>query len=102
MNFVLEIDRYIALADISANIWVSPIYRYWSKRPILSVSIGVDKTLWYSSRIQTTCASKHNEASQDRYLTTTLAGAVSQTAEKKHHREVSQCLKPPRAGAVYE
>jgi len=22
--------------------------------------------------------------------------------KQKHHREVSQCLKPPRAGVVYE
>jgi len=38
---------------------------------------GVDKTLLHSSRIQTTCARKHNEASQDSYLTAKLAGAVS-------------------------
>jgi len=43
----------------------------------ISASIGVDKTLLYSSRIQTTCTKKHNESSQDSYLTTTLAGAVS-------------------------
>ena len=61
----------------TADIWVLPIYRYRPKRPILSPSIGVDKTLLYSSHIQTTCARKHNEASQDSYLTTTLAGAVS-------------------------
>jgi len=70
----LEIDRYIGrylgFTDIS-------IYRYRPKRPILSASVGVDKTLLYSSRIQTTCARKHNEASRDSYLTTTLAGAVS-------------------------
>ena len=29
----------------------------------VSASVGVDKTLLYSSRIQTTCARKHNEAS---------------------------------------
>jgi len=39
--------------------------------------MGVHKMLLYSSRIQKTCARKHNEASQDSYLTTTLAGAVS-------------------------
>jgi len=39
--------------------------------------LGVDKTLLYSSCIQTTCARKHNEASQDSYFTATLAGAVS-------------------------
>jgi len=37
-------------------------------------SVGVDKTLLYSSRIQTTCARKHNEASQGSYLTAWLAG----------------------------
>jgi len=41
--FFLEIDRYIGLADISADIWALPIYRYRPKRPILSASIGVDK-----------------------------------------------------------
>jgi len=60
------------LTNISADIWVSPIYQYRPKR-----LIGVDKTLLYSSRIQTTCARKHNEASQDSYLATTLAGVVS-------------------------
>ena len=58
----LEIDRYIG--------------RYLGFTNI-SASIGVDKTLLYSSRIQTTCARKHNKASQDSYLTTTLADAVS-------------------------
>jgi len=74
---LIEIDRYISLADISADIWVLPIYWYRPKRPILSASIGVDKTLLYSSRIQTTYARRHNEASGNSYLTTTLAGAVS-------------------------
>jgi len=64
--------------DISADIWVLAIYWYRPKRPILSASVGVDKTLLYSSRIQTICARKHhNDASQDNYLTATLAGAVS-------------------------
>jgi len=48
-----------------ANIWVLPIYRYQPKRPILSASAGVVKTLLYSSRIKTTCTRKHNEPSQD-------------------------------------
>jgi len=42
-----------------------------------SALIEVDKTLLYSSRIQTTCARKPNEASQDSHVTATLAGAVS-------------------------
>jgi len=54
---------------MSADIWVLPIYRY---RPV-----GVDKMLLYSSHIQTICARKYNEASQDNYLTARLAGAVS-------------------------
>jgi len=54
------IGRYLGFTDIS-----------------VSASIGVDKTLLYSSRIQTTCARKHNEASRDSYRTTTLSGAVS-------------------------
>jgi len=71
----VEINRYNGLADISADIWVLPIYRY---RPIYTDTlVGVDKMLLYSSRIQTICARKNNEASQDNYLTATLAGAVS-------------------------
>jgi len=76
-TIILEIGRYISLADISPNILILPIYRYRPKQPILLASVGVDKTLLYSSRIQTTCARKHNEESQDSYLTATLAGAVS-------------------------
>jgi len=60
-----------------ADIWVSPMYRYRPKRPILSASVGVDETLLYSSRIQTTCARKHNKPSQDSYLAATLSGAFS-------------------------
>ena len=75
-TFWLEIDRYIGLAYISADIWVLPTYRYRPKRPILSASVRVDKTLLYSTRIQTICARKHNEASLDSYLST-LASAVS-------------------------
>jgi len=56
-----------------ANFFLPP-----SKMPSRTpMSIGVDKTLLYSSRIQTTCARKHNEASRDSYLTITLTGAVS-------------------------
>ena len=43
---------------------VSVIYWYQSKMSMLSGSVGVDKTLLYSSQIQTTCERKHNEASQ--------------------------------------
>jgi len=43
------------------------IYRYRPKRPILSASGRVDKTLLYSSRIQTTCARKHNKVRQLSY-----------------------------------
>jgi len=82
----------------------------------ISASIGVDKRLLYSSRIQTTCARQHNEASQDSYPTAMLAGAVSQAhrqdqpwsvrqplqPKQKHHREVLQYFQPPRAGVVYE
>jgi len=55
--YPLEIDRYIGpgwylgFADIS-----------------VSASVGVDKTLLYTSRMQTTCARKHNEPSQHSYL----------------------------------
>jgi len=49
---------------MSADIWVLLIS--------LSASVGVDKTLLYCSRMQTTCARKHNKASQDSYLTATL------------------------------
>jgi len=38
----LEIDRHIGLADIWADIWVLPIYRYRPKQSI------IDKTLLYS------------------------------------------------------
>jgi len=40
-------------------------------------SVGVDKMLLHSSCMQTTCARKPNEASQDSYLTARLAGAFS-------------------------
>jgi len=69
----LEIDRYIGLADIC----VLPIYRYRPNWPILSASVGVDKTLLYSSRMQTTCARTHKESSQDSYLAAMLAGGFS-------------------------
>jgi len=67
VHFKLEIDRYVGqyLGFIGIGLM------------ILSASIGVGKTLLYSSRIQTTCARKRNKASQDSYLTTMLAGAVS-------------------------
>ena len=71
-------DRPIYRADI----WVLPIYRYWPKRPILSPSVGVDKTLLYSSRIQTTSVRKHNDPSQDSYLAGPLAGAFSWTSRQ--------------------
>jgi len=69
----VEIDRYIVLAYI----WVLPIYRYRPKRPIFSASVGVDKPLLYSLRMQTTCSRKHNEASQHCYLAAMLAGTFS-------------------------
>ena len=65
-----------------ADIWVLPIYQCRPKRPILSASVGVDKTLLYSSRMQTTCARKNNEPRQDSYLAVTLAGAFSQTSRQ--------------------
>jgi len=39
--------------------------------------VGIDKTLLYSSPMQTTCARKYNKANQDSYLAATLAGAFS-------------------------
>jgi len=60
-----------------ADIWVSPMYWYRPKRPILSASVGVDETLLYSLRIQTTCARYQNELSQDSCLAATLAGVFS-------------------------
>jgi len=39
-------------------------YRYIGIGQNSWFSVGVDKTLLYSSCIQTTCARKHNEASQ--------------------------------------
>jgi len=66
------------LADIHrVDIWVSPVYWYWPTRPILSASVGVDKTLLYSSCTKTTCSRKHNKPSQDSYLAAMLAGAFS-------------------------
>jgi len=67
----------------TANIWVLPIYRYRPKRPnFIGLSIGVNKTLLYSSRIQTTCARKHNKASQNSYLAATLAGTFPKTSRR--------------------
>ena len=37
--------------------------------------VGVDKTLLYS-RMQTTCARKHNKGNQDSYLAATLGLAI--------------------------
>jgi len=59
-----------------ADIWVLPIYWYWLKPLILSVSVGVDKMLLYSPRMQTTCARKHNEAGQDSYLAAAMLAGV--------------------------
>jgi len=53
-----------------ADIWVLPIYWYQPKWPLLSASVGVDKT-------QITCARKHNEPRRDSYLAAMLAGAFS-------------------------
>jgi len=55
-----EIDRYLSFTDI-----------------LVSASVGVDKTLLYSSCIQSTCARKHNEPSHDSYLAAMLAGTFS-------------------------
>jgi len=44
---------------------------------LVSASVGVDKTLLYSSCMQTAYASKHNEPCQDSYLAATLASAFS-------------------------
>ena len=65
----------VPLVALPTDIWALPMYR--PKRLILSATVGVDKTLLYSSRMQTTCARKHNEASLDSYLAATLAGLVS-------------------------
>jgi len=43
----------------------------------MALTVGVDKMLLYSSRIQTTCARKHNEASLKSYFAATLADAFS-------------------------
>jgi len=40
-------------------------------------SVGFDKMLLYTSRMQATCERKHNETSQDNYLAATLAGVFS-------------------------
>jgi len=46
--------KYIfPVRDRPTYIWVSLIYRYQPKRPILSASVSVDKMLLHSSRIQT-------------------------------------------------
>ena len=68
LSLWLEIDQYIDLADIS-----------------VSAPVGVDKTLLYSSRIQTTCARKHDKASQDSYLTARLAVAFQKQSDKINH-----------------
>jgi len=53
-----------------------------AKRPILPAAVGVNKILLYSSRIQTTCARKHKEPSQDSYLAAMLAGVFSKTSRQ--------------------
>jgi len=53
-----------------------------AKQPILTASVGVDKTLLYSLRIQTTCSRKHKESSQDSYLPAMLAGVFSKTSRQ--------------------
>jgi len=45
--------------------------------------VGVDKTLLYSSHMQTTCTRKRNEPSQDSYLAATLAGAFSWSSRQE-------------------
>jgi len=77
LDFIIFTDRpifrpgrYLGFIDMSVSAGRP-------KQPILSAPVGVDKTLLYPSRIQTTCARKHNEPSQDSYLAATLAGAFS-------------------------
>jgi len=69
----LETDRYIGRYLGFTDISISAI----AKTADIIGSVGVDKTLLYSSRMQTTCARKHNEASHNNYLTVTLGGAFS-------------------------
>jgi len=71
---LLEIDRHIGLVDISVQYLGFTDISVSSK----TASVGVDKMLLYSSRIQTTHARKHNEPSQGSYLEATLAVAFSQ------------------------
>jgi len=67
-NFIIKAALGTKGISRDRPIWVLPIYRYRPKRTILSASIGVGRTLLYSSLNQTTCARKHNEASQDSIL----------------------------------
>jgi len=90
-------NRHTKCTDqCSANVW--RWFHFWSERPFgrylgftdisVSASVGVGKTvlysshkmLLYSSRMQTTCARKHNEPSQNSYVAATLAGAFSWTS----------------------
>jgi len=75
---LLEIDGYVGLAHISGR------YLSFTNISVLAKTvhfIGLSQcwqnAVSYSSPIQTTCARKHNEPSQDSYLAATLAGVVS-------------------------
>jgi len=57
------ISQYLGCADISVLAKLA--------------SVGIDNMLLYSSPMQTTCARKHNKASQDSYLAATLGGVFS-------------------------
>jgi len=64
---IVEIDWYLGFTDISVSaktVDQISLSRFWQNAV-------------YSSRMQTTCARKHNEPSQDIYLAATQAGAFS-------------------------
>ena len=63
----LEIDRCMGFTDIAVS----------AKTTDFIASVGVDKTLLYSSCIQTTLPREQNEPSQDSDLVATLAGVFS-------------------------
>ena len=66
-------------------IWVLLMYWYRPNWPIKSASVGVDRTLLYSSCTQTTCARKHNKPSQD----SRLAATSQSCRESRSCRECS-------------
>jgi len=91
---------YRPQVDILDDISVLPIYRHWSKQLVLSAVVGVDKTLLYSSCIQTTCArNRYLGSNADRCAFISKKPRwpwyIRQLSELKqvHHQEVAQCLK---------